>query len=261
MKFDANKQVESRFPLKPDKNTFSMTLAEIESVEVKNYEVVLIDDKGAETKSEFKGLTVPRLSITWKNHKVTEDQEERFHTLSFGPIVSIMNDGVPMTKKVLTSLYTQMNDNLMHIHNCYKKAPNYKPITSIPDIDETATAEARVKQFKAYFDSFAEAFNGKGKDAKPIFVDEKGKSIPVWLKLLAGYKDPSRHETPSFVKQGFTEIAIKLKDGSWKKPLIEVSPNESIELVAKNAKKNTSVNINTDSGGMSPELQEILNAQ
>ncbi len=256
MKFDLSKQVESRLNLQPNKETFGLALAELESVEVKTYEVAKIDDKGSESKSEFKGCIVPRISFTWRNHKTSQDEEDRFYTLSFGVVATIKNDGTPISKKVIESIYETMYSNMMHIHNAYKKSANYKPITSLPDIDEMATPELRAKQTELFFNAFASAFNGV--DGKSVFVDQLGISIPVWLKLVAEYTKGDKFVTPTFVGQGFTEIAIKLTDGKWKKPLIELKPQETIELTATSSKKPSSVNISTQQGGIDPAIQAIL---
>lgn len=247
MKFDVNKQVESRLNLKPSKDTFGLALAELESVEVKDYEVPVTDEKGSETKSEFKGLTVPRINLTWRNHKVKEGEEDRYHTLSFGPIVSVKNDGSPMDAKTLSSIYENMFAALMHAHNCYKGSVNYIAIKSLPDIDETATAAARVEQTRAFFKAFEKAFNGT--DGKAVYKNTEGKNIPVWLKLVADYKTQSHYETPNFVGQGWTEVAIQTTINNkvvWKQPLIELKPNESIDLIPKTSKKPSNVNIATD---------------
>jgi hypothetical protein len=256
MKFDVNKQVESRLNLKPNKDKYNgLVLAEIESVEVKDFVVEEFDDKGAESKSEFKGVTVPRISITWRNHKLAAEEEDRFHTLSYGVIVTITKDGTPVSGKDVKSMYETMYSNLMHIHNAYKKAINYKSILSLPDIEENAVPELRAKQTKAFFEAFAKAFNGE--NGKAIYLDEKGNPIPVWLKLVTGYKDTSRYETPTFVGQGYTEMAVMTSTG-WKKPNVELKPKESIDLMARGSKKASNVNIDTNQSGISPELQKIL---
>jgi len=259
MKFDSNKQVESRLDLKPIPELYNLALVELESVEVTDHEILAIDDKGKESANEFKGLIVPRIALTWKNHKLTETEEDRFFTLSFSVIVSVKNDGTPISKKDLQSLYETMHGNLQHIHNSYKKCPNYKPIISLPDIDETSAPNARAKQFKTFFVAFQTAFNGaEGKT--PIYQDEKGINIISWLKLLPDYKTQSRYTTPTFVGQGFTEVAVKEEKG-WKKPLIEIKPNESLELQAKAKKGKTDVSISTSQGELDPELQKILDNQ
>jgi hypothetical protein len=256
MKFDVNKPVESRLNLKPDKDKYNgLVLAEIESVEVKDFLVPEIDDKGSESKSEFKGVTVPRISITWRNHKVATEEEDRFHTLSYGVIVTVTKDGTPVSAADIKNMYENMYANLMHNHNAFKKSVNYKPILSLPDIEENAVPELRAKQTKAFFEAFAKAFNGE--NGKAIYLDEKGSPIPVWLKLVTGYRDSTRYETPTFVGQGYTEVAI-MTDKGWKKPTVELKPKESIDLIAKGSKKANNVNIDTNQSGISPELQKIL---
>lgn len=258
MKFnELDQNVESRLNLKPNKLTFGLALAQLEEVVVKDFEVPLLDEKtGAESKSEFKGITVPRLSITWKNYKQNPEEEDRYHTESWGVIVTTKNDGTPMDKKTLDSLYSGMWASLIHIYNSYKKCPNYAPITSFPDIDEMATPTARAKQTKAFFETFANAFNGK--DGKAVFVNDKGEKIPSWLKLVAEYKTQKRYTIPTFVGQGFTEVAIKDETGKFKKPLIELGPKDSIELVTGDSKKPNNANISTTSTGNSSELDDIL---
>jgi hypothetical protein len=259
MKFDSSKQVESRLDIRPNPETFNLALVELESVEIKDYDIAETDEKGKESQSEFKGLTVPRISLTWKNHKLKEDEEDRFFTLSFGVIVSVKNDGTPVEKKDLTSLYETMFANLLHIHNSYKKANNYVAIKSLPDIDETATVKIRAKQFKDFFIAFEKAFNGiDGKTQ--IFKNKDNSNIVSWLKLLPDYKKGIRYTTPTFVGQGFTEMAFQI-DNKWKKPLIEIKPNENIELQAKNTKQKSDVNIATDTGGVDSELAAIIAQQ
>ena len=258
MKFnELSQDVESRLKLKPNKATFSLALAEIVEVKLTEAEVALTDDKGSESKNEYKGIVCPRLAITWKSVKV-EGEEDRYHTESWGPIVSIKNDGTPLEKKVISSLYTTMFSNLIHIHNCYKKAPNYKAIagSTIPEIDETATPEVRAKQTKAFFQVFLTAFNGV--DDKAVYEDVEGNPIPVWLKLVAEYKTQKKYTTPSFVGQGYTEMAIRLEGGLWKTPNVELQPNESITLIENDSKKSNNQAISTQQDDTPDELKDIL---
>lgn len=258
MKFDVNKEVKSRLNLKPDKDKYwGLVLAELEEVKVADSEVAMIDDKGSESKSEFKGHKVPRISLTWKNHKVSTDEEDRYYTLSYGMVPTVTKEGTPISDKTMTSIYTTMFDNLKHNLDCYEKMPNYKPLISIPDIDEHGTVEARIKQTKAFFEAFAAAFNN---GENPIYKDAFGNSVPVFLKLVADYSTGTKYSTPTFVQQGYVEIAVKdVKSANgWKKPLIELKPNDSIDLQAKGKKTASNVNINTGQSDLDPALQAIL---
>lgn len=253
MKFDPNKQVESRLNLIPVP-PFNLGLVEIDSIEVKDYEVLVIDENGKESTSEFKGVVVPRINVTWRNHKTTE-LEDRFHTLSFGVVYNVQNNGTPMPKSLIEANYKDIFDPLKHIYDSYKNCVNYKPIVKFPDVDEMAVPEVRAKQMREFFNTFVTAFNGK--DGKAVFVDKDGNKIISWLKILAGYKDPSKYETPKYVGQGFTEVAVKTDKG-WKKPIIEVKPNETTTLSGKSSKKASDVNINTSQSELDHTLLELL---
>ena len=87
-----------------------------------------------------------------------------------------------------------------------------------------ADINGRIAQWKAFCEFFVKAFN-VGKDGKPVFLDEKGEPIVVWMKLLAHYGDRKYLCTPGFVGQGYVERVI-----NGKKPSIEILPGETVEL-------------------------------
>jgi hypothetical protein len=252
-----DQNVEARLNLKPVPAFNNLTMVQIDKVEVTEYEVPLFDEKGSESKSEFKGLKIPRLAITWKNYKLKEDEEDRYHTESWGPIVAIKNDGTPMNISDLVEMYTNMWKQLVHIYNSYKKCPNYVSLNDFPNIDPTAVPETRIIQVKKFFTYFADAFNGK--DGKSVFIDEQNLPIASWLKIVTEYKTEKRFVIPTFVGQGFTET-VKFVNGIYQKALIEVKPNEKIELKTGNNTKpnNAGIPTESDTSGYSPEVAAIL---
>lgn len=74
-----------------------------------------------------------------------------------------------------------------------------------------ADINGRIAQWKAFCEFFVKAFN-VGKEGKPVFLDEKGEPIVVWMKLLAHYGDRKYLCTPGFVGQGYVERVINGKN-------------------------------------------------
>ena len=148
-------------------------------------------------------------------------------------IGSLRTDGSPIEDTTLGALYESMWDRIKHIHDAFSAAPNYKAIESLPSINEHGEAAKRVEQFTKFFQAIADAFN-EGKGGKPIFVDAEGKTLPLWMKLIAEYKEGKWLQFPTFVGEGFIEL---YKPGV--PPTIEVKPGESVVLRVKGEKKGT----------------------
>jgi hypothetical protein len=232
-RFNVNKEVTKSLKFKPGIN--GLCKAYIKSVEVIENDVPKENDKGVASDYEYAGHKVTSLKFVFGNVITTDDvdKSERLHTHIESIIISTKNDGTPMNEKTLNGLYEQMWDRILHIHNAFQGTENYQPFDELPEINEKATVEQRVKQFKAFFTKVADGFN-KGKSGNPVYL-AGGKAIPCWMKLVASYPDRKWLALPTFVGEGFIE---KIKTGV--PPTIELKPNESIQLVAGATKGKTS---------------------
>lgn len=221
MKFDPKKDVTRSLKFKPLEDLGNLCLGTLEKAEVIMNDVPKFKNDGSESPYEFAGHTVPSLRFTFKNFLREDDKDraERWFNFVESVIIYKKNDGTPMKQKDLESIYEQMWDRIKHIHDAYKNDVNYKPFGELPEIDEKADVEARIIQFTKFFKAIAEAFN-KGKNDKPIFVDQDDNSLPVALKLVPEYQTGKWLTFPTYVGEGFIEryhkgvpLTIELKPG------------------------------------------------
>jgi hypothetical protein len=224
MKFDVNKEVTAKLRFKPVPELGNLCIGELHAVVFKETEVAKVDDKGVERDYEYAGFKVPRLELEFKQSKTKPADPDRYYTHQIRIIGSKKKDGSPIPEETLTNLYMTMWDQIKHIHDAFKGTVNYEPLSKIPTIDEYGPAEQRITQFAKFFKRLEECFN-KGKEDKPIFVDDKGKPFKLWMKLVAEYKEGKYLTFPTFVGQGFIE---RYKTGV--PSVLEIKPNETIHL-------------------------------
>ena len=228
MKFDAKKEVTNRLKFKPNPEIDNLCLGYLDSVEVTMHEVAKINDKGQESTWEYAGHTIPRLVLTFRNfvRKDDLDKSERYYVHTESIIGAVKISGEKIDKSVLESIYQSMWDRIKHIHDAYVNDPNYKPFSSLPEIDEYGKTADRVEQFTKFFNTIANMFN-KGNNDLPVYKGANNGILPCYMKLVAEYKQRKWLEFPTFVGEGFIE---RYKEGV--PPTIELKPNETIQLAA-----------------------------
>lgn len=251
IKFDGKKKVTQNLKFKPDPKHGNLCIGYLNKVSVDTVESPLVDDKGNPNKWEFAGIKVPRLVLEYRNIPEKNTDPERFYFHTEGPITQTRNDGTSVEEKKIQSMYTALFDRIIHMYNVYEGASNYQELEIEVEIDEKNNAENRAKQMTKFFKDVAYAFN-KGKDEKPVFM-EGNKHIPLYMKLLPDYQRGVRLEFPTFVGEGFVEVT---KEGI--PPVIEIKPNESVELVSK---KTTASAVASDSKAqdeLPPDVKELI---
>jgi hypothetical protein len=96
---------------------------------------------------------------------------------------------------------------------------------------------------KLFFEALAKDFNGKGKEAKPVYQDEKGEPIYFWLKMTYGNNGYLQLPFPNFMQKyvegeecilqrGGKEIFEKprpsIPGAGGASPAANITPNKSI---------------------------------
>lgn len=233
-KINVNKEVKKSAGFKPRRDiNEGLNLGFLIKVEVTEEEKPKINDKGQEDAYEYAGFMIPTLRFTFHNFVLPEaiDKAERIFQHSEKPIVSTRNDGNAIDSKWVISFYENMFDRILHLYTVYTGTDNYQALEDLPEIDENAPVEKRIKQFKTFFTKVADAFN-KAKSGNPVFVDSKNNNIVLWMKLLPEPQNGYFYAFPQQVKQGFVEL---YKPGV--PPVIEVKPSESLELRSNSKEK------------------------
>lgn len=215
---------------KPREEFNNLCQAHLVSVEIKETETPKVDENGVASTYEYAGIPVPTIVFRYKEEPVPDDEVDRFYTDSFRIVTTRKTDGTAVDVKTFTSLITEAYRNCRHRLDAYIGCPNFVEPGFPQPIDMNADINGRIAQWKAFCEFFVKAFN-VGKEGKPVFLDEKGEPIVVWMKLLAHYGDRKYLCTPGFVGQGYVERVI-----NGKKPSIEILPSETVEL-SKDADK------------------------
>lgn len=257
MKFDSSKKVTRDLKFKPIPEIDNLCLGHIQSVEVTYNETKTVTDKGQESTFEYAGLEVPSLIITFKNDALegTPDND-RYYRHREIIIPSVDNNKEAIEQSKLESMYTAMFDRIKHIYDAHEGASNFKPLSAnIPEIDETAAPEQRVKQFGEFFEFFATQFN-KGKDKQTPVYMEGDKPVVCYIKLIAEYKSGKYLTLPRFVGEGFIERKVPGRE-----PTIELKPNETVKLATADNSSSDDDNEEAQEATNQSRIQEILNKQ
>ena len=207
---DINADVTSRLKFNPEAINNMFCVGKLESIELTDSEV------DADSKWEYKGLTIPRLAFHFVNHKTIADEPDRYFTYAELPVARIKTDGTPSEEDAYNKMLVELWRRLKHIHDAYKtaKAPNYRPITAIPEFtsDPASSPEVRLAEIKELFTIFFNSFKGVGEE-KPMWLDASGQSIPMTMKLIATPASNGKGSFltfPRFVGEGFIQpYAIK----------------------------------------------------
>jgi len=120
--------------------------------------------------------------------------------------------------------YTKMFQALKHIYSTFAQFPeagievNDARVKSVKQTDGTivsepiqASPEAMIDMFTKFFTKVVALFN-TGRDGKPVYQDDKGTFIPVWLKLVISYGG-DKLVLPDFPGEGYIERAIMTANG------------------------------------------------
>ena len=253
-KFDVNANVTSRLKFKPIAQFNNLCLGYLQSVLTTVSEEVADSSKGY----EYGGLKIPMLTFEFIEWKENPSDEDRYYTHRITPIVSRKNDGSAMAKKDLDNIYQSMWFQIKHIMDAY----NVK-VEKLPEIDENAVPEERLKQFTAFFKAIETLFN-TGLAGKPVYKNADGVGLLMAMKLVADYNTGKFLGFPTFVGEGFIERAHLLIDDTTKKVVLkttlEIKPQESVELRTKTGGSGGSGSApgGDAPGELSPELKKLL---
>jgi len=221
MKFDAKAQVTQELKFKPlAELNDGISLGKLLSVEVHNSDA----DKNTGT-GEYGGLSIPRIVWRFQQNKADSGDPDRFHNHVERVINSKMRDGTDIAPDTLNSLYESLWFRIKHMYDALGGQPiSQKDLDKLVP-DETAEPADRIEQFRKLFEFFADKFN-TGKNDKML---AKGEVLA--MKVIANYGDRKFYTFPTFVGQGFLEIAKFDKQGRLNTTL-EIKPSESIVLGA-----------------------------
>lgn len=253
MKFNAKKEVTNRLKFKPIKEFDDLCLGHLEDVRVEINEVKKVNDKGQESTWEYAGNMIPQLVFEFKNDAFKDEKVvDRYYLHRERIIGAVHSDGSPIADTKLEGMYGSMWDRIKHIHDAYSGSPNYKPFDDeVPEINEKATVEERVKQFTKFFKFVADAFN-KGADGQTPIYKSAGKPIVMNMKLVAEYKEGKYLAFPTFVGEGFIEV-----HKSGVEPTIEIKPNETVKLSSStDSESSNDDNVNDD---LPDEVKKLIN--
>ena len=220
IKIDKSVDVTSRLPFKPFPQFHNMCPGYLTSVEVTTSEV------DADSKWEYAGMVVPRISFHFTEHKDKTSDPDRYFTHSELPISHVKVNGEDVTEKNLALMYTESWKRMKHIHDQFEGTANFKKINFDVDIDTNMSIEDRVKWFTKFYNDFAKAFNiGKDKE-NPIYSPKD----LLLLKLVATGKKLSYLGFPTFVGTGFIQ-KVNIVNGKIETTL-SFRANEGVELGA-----------------------------
>lgn len=113
----------------------------------------------AEAEKETKKGKKTALTFTFKDDK--------------GHVFNHIEWGFEPTDEKAEKKIEAMNTRIKHIYTQFAEFP-------------TAGIGAKAKSFHDFFKAVAEAFTGKGEDAKPIYKNADNKNIPIWIKVIYG---------------------------------------------------------------------------
>lgn len=193
-------------------------IAHIDSIEVKEVQI------GEETSGlqSFAGLSVPRLVINFSSNE--EDVNKRkYIQLRFLAVESNV-ETIPGGKSEWK--VQQIFDYLKHFYNVFVlrgREMTEDEINALAldleDVDENGeyvpvAAETVVAAWKSLFENFANLMN-TGKNGSPVYFDNNGKPIAIWMKLIRFVKNGKNVwkpiangelAFPTFVGEGVIEI-------------------------------------------------------
>ena len=193
IKFDNKANVTQDMPIKPIKAFNNLVVGEIVSVE--------LTEKVSEAKTgyQFTGFSVPNLVIRFKQKVDAYNKEERYSVWVFKPVVSVKNDLTAMAEDTFSKLVMVQFSHLKHILDAYEGTANFKALGKLPEIDSEADAETLLAQFKAFYEAFIKAFEGK--DGNGVY-----KNLEVTVKFVVN-KGEKRLHIPNYVNRGYIQLA------------------------------------------------------
>lgn len=193
-------------------------IGHIDSIEVKDIQI------GEETSGlqSFAGLTVPRLTINFASNE--EDANKRKYTQIRFLAVESNVETIPGGKSEWK--VTQIFDYLKHFYNVFVlkgREMTDEEIAALTldleDYDENGeyvpvAAETVVAAWRSLFENFVNLMN-TGKNGTPVYLDNNGKPITIWMKLIRFVKNGKNVwkpiangelSFPTFVGEGVIEI-------------------------------------------------------
>ncbi len=181
LKFDLQKTVTNDLTFKPQAKEDYIPVTTIESIKFNITEYDVNDKDGNPSTSEWAGMEVPSLMITFKQ---VIDDGRRIFKLKLSPVHTIKNNGDATDMNVLIDLYTAQYETLRHIHDGFAGDVNYKEITSLPELIFDGTTQEHLESTSKFYKAFSDIFNSV--DGKtPVFNDKNDNPLKKRLKLVA----------------------------------------------------------------------------
>lgn len=257
--------VETRLGFQPDATQFNgLSMATIESIELKSTEVRKVNEDGTPNTNEFAGKTVPSIVITFKQVNLDpKDDSARYITLVEKITNTKKTTGEDMSIDTWFSLVEAQFKRLQHITNAFDKGGLLPKSKSCPavDLEFTDAVDARILKMTKIYKHFMEQLVGKD-EAAPKYKDVK-----FWLVVVASYTNGYFYEIPSFIDKGIIEVVKK-----GVKPVIAISNKQSLTLSIKPKKgaaaeakadmsyNDTDASTPSNAGGKTPEqiLADLL---
>lgn len=244
--------VENRLPFKPQPEFNNLCKGRLIEVKIDKTLYPKIKEDGSENTSEYAGLEVPTLILTFKQEPIEGENKPRFFEHREKVITTVTKEGLDVEMSTIVSLFQSMYNRLRHITNAYKGLKEYPTDgKTAPGFDPKDAASIKVKQFEAFFQYFVDILNGTGEE--PMY-----KKHALWIKLIAGFTETNRLGFPSFVGRGFIERVIQ-----GVKPTIEinVAGGETVELKSKKSGSKSKVEQSTGSTTLDidADTEAILN--
>jgi hypothetical protein len=244
LEFDIEREVQSRLGFKPDPKFNNICLGVLNKVEVIENETAKVDANGNVSPNEYAGMSVPKLLFEFQNSKLTKSEPDRFFIHLEGNMVSVKNDGSPNTaiqknhQPTVENLYNQMWDRIKAIYKAFEGNTGiYQPITTNKEVAKAgkelfaniySSAAIRIDLFKKFFTAIVNAFNEGGIDGQCIFQNKKEEGVPLWIKLIAEFKEQTKLVFPTYCDHAFVEMRFANVPTT-----LEIYADETVELQAK----------------------------
>ncbi len=233
LKINKSDEVTNRLPFIPYPQFGNMCPGYLTEVEFNESEIA------QDSKSEYAGMTVPRLIFRFTEYKLNDKDDDRFFTHNEFMISHTKQDGSLSTEKNLVSMYTELWKRIKNIHDQFAINPNYKTLTGDLEFDFDIAIDDRIKDMNKFFKDTAKAFNlGKDK-TNPIFSPKD----LLLLKLVASGQKLSYLAFPHYVGTGIIQ-KVNILNGKIKTTLT-FRPSETVELGLSATNNSTTVQSNT----------------
>lgn len=224
----SNKQVEQELKFKPRLALKNLCVGVIESITIDKKEIERYDKNGAESTYEFAGMTVPTMTIRFRQHPTKEDPANRYFNYRIMIPVSRMNNGTEIPQDQVVGNWKDLYARLRHITNAFVGLKEYSDTEECPGVDIAASPETRLEQFEAFLQYFYDILTRVNEETKkPLY-----EGVALYMKLVADHTTRKYLTFPRFVNRGFIE---RVKPNI--NPTLEFAPGETVQLAEGSVKK------------------------